>query len=280
MDITIPAPVMGGTDPAASPVTTPVPEQSPPQATEPAGNDEQQKTASDEGPSQDNDPDKPKTWKEKRQERNRERWREFKAAKDVIPHRLQAMERELAQLRSQQAPDFSKIADPIEESAKRAAWEVRQQLADEKQGAIKTAREQAYAEQRDRMLSAWQESVEEARERIPDFDAVVNDKTHIHERAAPYIVESEKGTDIAYWLGKNSKAAAELYQQFETAPGKALVELGRIEARLSAPQAKTLSTAPKPAQTLNGGVNPLQFDAARASVSDMADQLRKSGLIR
>lgn len=285
MEITIPAPDMGSTDtPAAPQVTTQKAEQSAetPQAEKPAGTEQEQQTASgDDAPSQDTeDPDKPKTWKEKRQERNKQRWQEYKAAKEVIPARLQLLERELAQLKSAPPPDLSQITDPGEEIAERAAWKIRQQSAQDKSAAIDSERQAVAFEQQQKMLAAWDEARADARERIPDFDQVVNDRTPIHQRAAPFIVESEKGAEIAYWLGKNPQAAQALYSQFETAPARALVELGRIEARVSAPAAKTVSTAPKPAPILNGGVNPLGFDVGKASVNDVAEQLRKAGIIR
>ena len=282
MDITIPAP-SGGTDSAAPQVTTQTAEETKvdtPQAETPAGIEETEQTASGEDPSQDDDPDKPKTWKEKRQERNRARWQEFKAAKEAIPVKLSILEREIAALKGATPPDFSQITDPTEEIAKRAAWEVRSQNLAERQAQIETERQTTAVEHQQKMFAAWDEAKQEARERIPDFDAVVTDNLPIHQRAAPHIVESDKAAEIAYYLGKNPQVAQTLYQQFETSPAKALIELGKIEARLSAPKAKTLSTAPKPASTLGGGVNPLGFDPNKGSVGDMEAHLRKAGIIR
>lgn len=281
MDITIPAP-QGSTEPAASQVTAPIADETKatPQAETPAGTEEAEQTASGEGdPSQEGE-EKPKTWKEKRQERNRARWQEFKAAKEAIPVKLSILEREIAALKSAAPPDFSQITDPTEEIAKRAAWEVRSQNLAERHTQIETERQTVAVEHQQKMLAAWDEARDEARERIPDFDAVVTDKLPVHHRAAPHIVESEKAADIVYFLGKNPQIAEQLYTQFETSPSKALIELGKIEARLSAPKAKTLSTAPKPASTLGGGVNPLAFDPNKGSVGDMEAHLRKAGIIR
>jgi hypothetical protein len=289
MDIAQPAaPIVGSLDPVASQVTTQNAEPNAPQAETPAGTEEQsekaveetaeQKTASEETQSQDGE--QPKTWKEKRQERNRDRWQAFKQAKEVLPARLESLEKEVARLRGTAPPDFSQIVDPNEELAERTAWKVQQRQAADSEARLNSERQTAAVEQTRAMAAAWEESKQEARERIPDFDQVVTDATPIHQRAAPFIVESEKGAEIAYYLGKNPKAANDLFEKFNTAPAQALIELGRIEARLTAPAPKTLSTAPKPAPTLGGGANPLQFDAARASVDDMAARLRASGLIR
>ena len=202
------------------------------------------------------------------------------AAQEVLPARLESLEKEVARLRGTAPPDFSQIVDPNEELAERTAWKVQQRQAADSEARLNSERQTAAVEQTRAMAAAWEESKQEARERIPDFDQVVTDATPIHQRAAPFIVESEKGAEIAYYLGKNPKAANDLFEKFNTAPAQALIELGRIEARLTAPAPKTLSTAPKPAPTLGGGANPLQFDAARASVDDMAARLRASGLIR
>lgn len=281
------APIVGSLDPVASQVTTQNAEPNAPQAETPAGTEQpakavdetaEQKTASEETQSQDGE--QPKTWKEKRQERNRDRWQAFKQAKEVLPARLESLEKEVARLRGTAPPDFSQIVDPNEELAERTAWKVQQRQAADSEARLNSERQTAAVEQTRAMAAAWEESKQEARERIPDFDQVVTDATPIHQRAAPFIVESEKGAEIAYYLGKNPKAANDLFEKFNTAPAQALIELGRIEARLTAPAPKTLSTAPKPAPTLGGGANPLQFDAARASVDDMAARLRASGLIR
>lgn len=288
MDIAQPAaPTVGSLDPVASQVTTQNAEPNAPQAETPAGTEQpakavdetaEQKAASEETQSQDGE--QPKTWKEKRQERNRDRWQAFKQAKEVLPARLESLEKEVARLRGTAPPDFSQIVDPNEELAERTAWKVQQRQAADSEARLNSERQTAAVEQTRAMAAAWEESKQEARERIPDFDQVVTDATPIHQRAAPFIVESEKGAEIAYYLGKNPKAANDLFEKFNTAPAQALIELGRIEARLTAPAPKTLSTAPKPAPTLGGGANPLQFDAARASVDDMAARLRASGLIR
>lgn len=286
LDMTIPAPGSGGTDPAASPVTVqPDKTQVTPQADKPAGDPQAQQApagesdadpkdaASGDDPSQD---EKPKTWKEKRQERNRERWQEYKAARDGALARLAYLESQVREIKGATPPDFSQIADPNEELAERTAWKVRQHQA----GDIERQAHAARAESDAAMMNAWKVKAEDTREKYPDFDQVFTGQTPIHERAVPFIVESDKGGDLAYFLGKNPDAARALYEKFERAPAQALIELGRIEARLSASPPKTTSTAPKPAAVLGGGASPMAFDASRASADEMAAHLRKSGLIR
>lgn len=288
MDITIPAPapVVSSTDPAAPPVTVQPAEQTTPQAEKPAGTPQgaspdgqrADTPAPAETPPQDEE-DK-KTWKEKRAERNRERWNEFKSAKQYTDQKIANLEAEVHRLRRTGPPDLSQITDPEEAIAERTAWKIQQSQTAERESQLKSEREISAHRHAEAISAKWAATVEDMRERIPDFDQYVTPSTPIHERAAPYLAESEKGGEIAYFLGKNPQVAQDLFVKFQSAPAQAFIELGRIEARLSAPPAKTTSTAPRPAPTLNGGSNPLNFDAGRASTEDMAAQLRKAGLIR
>ena len=277
-DMTIPAP-SGSTDAAASQVTTQTTEttteQVAPQAEKPAGEPQEKPEGDPAGDEQH------KTWKEKRAERNRARWQEYKAAKETLPLRLQALEGEVKRLRTgQQPPDFSQITDPNEELAERTAWKVRQSQASDAEARLDAERRAAVAETQTRLAAAWEETVSEARQSMPDFDQVFTKDTPVHERAAPFIVESDLSAEIAYYLGKNRAEAAELFNTFETNPALGLMKLGRIEAHLSRPAPNKVSTAPKPAPVLSGGQNPLGFDPERASVGDMAERLKKAGIIR
>lgn len=282
MEIAAPAaPIVGSLDPVASQVTTQNAEETKvaPQAETPAG----EQTASDEAhQTPEGEDDQPKqTWKEKRQERNRQRWQEYKAGRESLVNRLATLEAEVKRGREMRPPDFSQIQDPQEEMAQRTAWHVRQTLAAEKEQGLQQERQTAAVEQEKRLQAAWFEALDEAKERIPGFEKALDPANNkVHVRAMPFLVESEKAGDIVYWLSQNKAEADALFDAFERGSPKALIELGKIEARLSKPTPKTLSTAPKPAQVITGGVNPLQFDATRASVDDFAQQFRKSGLIR
>ena len=96
----------------------------------------------------------------------------------------------------------------------------------------------------------------------------------------PYVANSDKGADVAYYLGKNPDVARQLAETFAQNPAAGFIELGRIEGKVSAPTAKPASTAPKPAPIISGGSNPPAFDAERASTDDMAARLKAAGIIR
>lgn len=96
---------------------------------------------------------------------------------------------------------------------------------------------------------AWAERTLEARERMPDFESVFNDTVPVSEPMADMIVQSDVGPELAYWLGKNRSVAHRIAQM---SPLEAAREIGRLEARLTAPSPKTVSSAPKPVQTVAG----------------------------
>jgi len=284
-DLSTPAP-SGSTESAAPQVTATEQSHTPqaqqpagtPQAEAPAGQDATDPASGDESQSQDNE--QHKSWKEKRQERNRERWRAYREAQTVLPKRLEALEDEVRRLRSQQPPDLSQVVDPDEVIAEKAAWKIRQHQTHEAEQRLQSEKERASRERAEHIYDAWAEVVEDMRSRVPDFEAVVNAQTPIHHRMADVLIESENAGEIAYYLGKNPKVAQELFRKFETAPKQALVEFGELKAKATASTSKPVSTAPKPAPVLNGGGNPAPFDMARASVDDVAQQLKKLGLIR
>lgn len=206
-----------------------------------------------------------------RKQRNRERWQRMREASEEAA-RLRA---ELARYRPEPI-DYSRVDDPDEALALRTAAKIRESLA----GDVETRAQ--YAEQQaQRALAENVEAVfSDGRERMPDFDQVVTERTPVHASAVPFIAESERGAEVLYHLGKNPQVASDLYQKFATNPAQALMELGRIEARISVPASKPVSKAPPPAKIVTGGSNPPSFDPSRASVSDMAAELRKAGVIR
>lgn len=274
-DITIPAPDAASPEPTTTTPAAPADQAqsadgtTTPQAEKPAGEQAADKAA---------EPEKkePTPGEIARKERNRARWQEMKSAAATAQQEAAQLRAELQRINGRANPDLSQLSDPDDIiAAKTAALVSRSQAED-----VARRTEASEANRTQALANAWEATLEEMRARAPDFDQVVTSQTPIHVRAAPFIVESENGGEIAYWLGKNPAEAKALYQKFESAPAQALIELGRIEARIGSGASKTVSTAPKPPATLSGGKNPIQFDAKSASVDDMAGQLRKAGLIR
>lgn len=208
-----------------------------------------------------------------KRERNRERWAAMKAK----AQRAEALEAELAKLKGIQDPDWSQYADPNQEVADRVLHTLRKEQIPVLERQAQNTREEAHAIER----QAFSDAVTEARSRYPDFDSVVfNPQVSFPRELVPYVAESEKGADVAYYLGKNPDVAKQLAMTFEQSARAGFIALGKIEASVGAPKAKPASTAPKPAAVLQGGTQPPAFDAGKASVGDMAAQLKKAGVLR
>jgi len=100
------------------------------------------------------------------------------------------------------------------------------------------------AEQTDRLREQYDERTEKARERYADFTAVVeNPLLSVNEAMAEFIMDSEHGPDVAYYLGKNPAKADQIAQ---LSPIRAARELSRIEAEIAAKPKASPSKAPEP----------------------------------
>jgi hypothetical protein len=209
-----------------------------------------------------------------RKERNRQRWQAMKEERQSALAEAARLREELNRIRNTRV-DPAQYDDPDEALAARTAQKVRESFAGDYEQ--QAQRHQARAEHA--VVEAWSAIKEDARERMPDFDQVVTEHTPIHQRAAPFIVESEKAAEIAYYLGKNVEVARDLYRDFESNPARALIKLGQIEAKVSAPSPKAHSSAPKPAPILSGSSSPPAFDVKTAGVSEMQALLKKAGIL-
>jgi len=113
----------------------------------------------------------------------------------------------------------------------------------EKRAAEKLAQREE-AVRRDRMAETFQERLDKALDRFPDFTEVVSSPTlAINTDMAEFIADSEHGPDLAYHLGKNPALAARIANMPTI---KAARELTRIEAELAAKPKAQPSKAPEP----------------------------------
>lgn len=241
------------------------------EATQEASGTEQHPHAPDEGQTEQKEPSQGEL---ARKERNRQRWQAMKEEAANARRRESILLSEIERLRRGVNPDLSQVVDPDEIIAEKAVSKLRSAQLEDTTARVQTERNAAHSA----LAQAWQATVEEMSARTPDFVETIS-KVPIHDRAAPFIIESDRGGELAYYLGKNPNVARDLYAKFESEPAKALIEIGRLEAKLAEPSPKKTSTAPRPASVLSGGQNPLQFDPSSASVDDVAAQLRKAGVI-
>lgn len=112
------------------------------------------------------------------------------------------------------------------------------------------------------------ERVEDARKTIPDYDAVLEKGLNLNLRpeTLELIIESEKSAIIAYHLAEKPDRVRELAGMTTLEAAK---HIGKLEARLSLPKAKSKTEAPAPIAALKGGAAPTA-DPAKMSMAEYA----------
>lgn len=114
------------------------------------------------------------------------------------------------------------------------------------------ARQQAAAEiQQQQQSRSYEERENAVRQARPDYDSVVRDPTlPITPAMAEVIKESEKGPEVAYYLGTNRSEAQRIAM---LSPHLQAAALGRIEAIVAPPAKPALrNPPPAPPQTVAG----------------------------
>ena len=158
----------------------------------------------------------------KRLAREQRKWEREQAARQTV----QAAPKEIPSIDNFESPDA--YADAL---ALRKAEELLAQREVQKQQA--------------KIVEAYGEAEEKARDKYDDFEEVVyNPKLRITNPMAEAIQSSDAGPDLAYWLGSNPKEAERIANLSPLMQAK---EIGRIEAKLSDnPPVKKTTSAPTP----------------------------------
>ena len=134
-------------------------------------------------------------------------------------------------------------------------------LAEKKAQELIAKREAAKAQAE--IDEAYQERLDEAKEKYPDFEQVAyNPSLPITDAMAETIRASEIGPELAYHLGSNPKEAERIAK---LSPFLQAKEIGRIEAKLAAePPVKKTTSAPDP-------IRPVTARATNSGVTDTTD---------
>lgn len=200
-----------------------------------------------------------------KQARSRERYnrahaesKQYQAEAIAARAEAQRLKQQLAELRSKPTDNL-----PIEQQdSQRLKDVVKSERLEQAEDAATRAAQRAAAAR----SSSFMAKVDAARERMPDFDQVFH-QTPISEAAADLIADSEKGAEIAYWLGKNPTEAVRIYDLPNHLQG---AEIARIEARLSTVSPRKTSNAPTPPPVLNGQSSPGAKDYNSMSMAEYA----------
>ncbi len=193
------------------------------------------------------------------------KYREEQRRNQELAERLARLEEELEQLRNPPPKKPSREDFDTTEEYLAALLEYQTSLPEQK--STKTSSKQTsdtYTPPPE-----WEEQVEEAKERYSDFEQVALDPMlPVTKEMAEVIVDSERGADVLYYLGKNRSEAARIASLSPTAQAR---ELGKIEARLdelmpSRPK-KSVTKAPEPIPPVGGDDVPTK-DPARMTMEE------------
>jgi hypothetical protein len=162
--------------------------------------------------------------------------------------------------KSEKPPVEGEFSDYAEFVAAKAVWTAEQRTtqrhAQELEAEAQEARKQAEiieAAERQLVNQAWSEKVMDAKSRYADFEQVaLAPDVPITPAIADLLKQSDKGPDLAYWLGMNKAAAAEIAALSKTQPVLAAMHLGRLEASLSAPSPRMTPQTPEPIAPVRG----------------------------
>ena len=194
-------------------------------------------------------------------EKTRDRIQDLSRKAREAEARAVAAEKRIAELTAAR-PKEGDFSDPVEYDRAMLRHAVREGRVDE----LKVEREGVAKEAEAAKAEIWQARVAVAIEAMPDF-AEVAYKAPITDAVASIVADSEKGPEIAYFLGKNPDEAKRISS---LSPLAAAREIGRLEAEMT-PKPRKISNAPPPVDTVGGGASSGNMDPAKMSI----EQLRK-----
>lgn len=177
-------------------------------------------------------------------------WEAAERRAQELEQKLSALQGQQPQSRSLEIPEFD-YADPT-------GWAARVVETAESRAVSKSEerlREQQAQRERQAAFEKYGEREAKFKAEHADFDDVVSDLQGI--RLQPEVVEaialSDYGPAVLYHLATHLDEADRIAR---LSPHLAAVQLGRIEAQVSAPKPKPVTKAPQPGPTLTGGSSP------------------------
>lgn len=157
------------------------------------------------------------------------------------------------------------------------AYEIKQAIREEKASDEQTKANERRSAERQEKLEAFDDSEDQLRERVPDYDKVMKQAKNDGLKFAPHvgdlILDSNKSAHLAYFLAGKPEKTSELNAM---SPLQAAREIGRIEARLSLPTPNKSTNAPPPRSAPGGGAA-VAPDPSKMSMEDYVAWRKKSG---
>ena len=226
--------------------------------------------AGDEGQSSD---DKPKKLSGSRRERLRNE--QLRRENEELRSRMDALERRSqaggGEEKEPQEADFN--GDYFAFIEAKNLYNTRKIIREERERDQKSRSQAAQVDHIREMVVAHEDRVEEAREKISDYDKVLaSAKVPVTDEVGREILSSDKSALLSYYLAKNPDKLQALN---EMTGSKLAREIGRLEGMVRMPAANQKTNAPAPLAPLKGGASPA-FDPKSASMDDYIAK-RQSG---
>lgn len=199
-------------------------------------------------------------------------------AKDALEWELQRI-REAQAKPDPVAPETTKaptLADFEYDEAKYQAAMTQYAAAEARKAALEAIKAEREKETTRAKVESFRSREAKFAEKTADYrEAVYSDQLPISEAMAEVIRESDEGPALAYYLAKNRDIAEAIYA---LPPIAAARELGKIEARLTAPPppAPKVSEAPPPPPKLAATEPAIEKDPSQMSDAEFAKWRRKS----
>jgi hypothetical protein len=268
------------TAPAATPapgsISVPAPELNVPAApAAPPAEGASHQSDAEKAPPAEGAPEAEKSTDEERDRRKRasqDRFRRIYAEGQAAKREAAYYKSEYQRLIQPLVPDEQRdTLDPVTEQNVTIREAVRAERAEEMRQAAQRRAYEASVLRRAQLEA----KLEEARDRMPDFDNVFHDDLPVTETMADIIAESDRAVEIAYYLGKNPDQAARIANMPPHWQG---TELARIEARLqSAPTVRKATTAPPPVPIVSGTPSAAVKTPDQMTAGDFAEWWRNRG---
>lgn len=130
------------------------------------------------------------------------------------------------------------------------------------------ATERANRERQVAHAQAWQHRRQKALDEMPDYaDVAENPNVHISQTMALAITSSDHGPKLAYHLGQHPDVAERIAKMPDALQ---LMELGKLEAQITAPKPPQVSKTPPPVKPLTGSGEPQTKSADDMSMEEYA----------
>lgn len=163
----------------------------------------------------------------------------------------------------------------VKHAGEHATWSVKSELKAEQEANRKKQEQASIASETQKVQQAYVARVDKFKETHPDYSEVAESPdVSVSMPMAHAIAHSEHGPALAYHLGQNPDEAKRISQ---LPPVAQLMELGKLEVKLTTSPAKPVSAAPKPITPNKPASESVSssFDPETSSMDEYAKDFQK-----